>query len=109
MSDELRVALWDAINRVVSASGGDPSNTSVARQKAVVEVERIVASLALVSAADVVRPEERAALEAWTHQHGKALVPHGGWADTFGDGMRCAKQQVAALLARRAAKEAKGG
>lgn len=36
------VALWDAINRVVEASGGDPSNTSVARQKAVVEVERAV-------------------------------------------------------------------
>ena len=54
-------------------------------------------------------PEERALLEAWTHQHGAALVPHGGWADTFGDGMRCAKQQVAALLARRAGKKSSDG
>jgi hypothetical protein len=40
-----RIALWDAINRVVVASGGDPGNTSVARQRAVVEVERIVAEI----------------------------------------------------------------
>ena len=65
MRDELRVALWDAINRVVSASGGDPGNTSVARQKAVVEVERIVAGLALVPAETVTQSAaERAVLEA---------------------------------------------
>ncbi len=39
-----------------------------------------------------------AAVHEWTLQHGKALVPHGGWADTYGDGMRCAKQQVGTLL-----------
>lgn len=40
-----------------------------------------------------------AEVHGWTLQHGAALVPHGGWADTFGDGMRCAKRQVQALLA----------
>lgn len=34
--------LWDAINAVVVASGGNPGNTSVARQRAVVEVEDAV-------------------------------------------------------------------
>ena len=40
-----RVPLWDAINEVVSASGGDPGNSSVARQRAVVAVERVVDAL----------------------------------------------------------------
>ena len=39
---EQRVALWDAINRVVAASGGNTACTSVARQLAVVEVDRAV-------------------------------------------------------------------
>jgi hypothetical protein len=39
------VELWDAINRVVTASGGNAGNTSVARQKAVVGVERVVGDL----------------------------------------------------------------
>lgn len=44
-ADLLNVKLWDAINRVVETSGGNTGNTSVARQKAVIEVERIVAAL----------------------------------------------------------------
>ncbi len=56
MKFEQKVALWDAINRVVAASGGDPGNTSVARQKAVVEVESVVARIASVGST----PEERA-------------------------------------------------
>lgn len=34
----------------------------------------------------------------WTHEHGAALCPRG--ADTYGEGMRDAKQQVARILAR---------
>jgi len=39
-----QVELWDAINAVVAASGGR-SNTSVARQKAVADVERAVSAI----------------------------------------------------------------
>lgn len=35
----------------------------------------------------------------WTREHGAALCPRGG-ADTYGEGMRDAKQQVARILAR---------
>lgn len=42
MTHELRVRLWEAINAVVVASGGDPANVSVARQLAVVAVERVM-------------------------------------------------------------------
>lgn len=45
MNNSHRVVLWDAINRIVAASGGSPGNTSVARQRAVVEVERIVTEI----------------------------------------------------------------
>jgi len=48
------VALWDAIERVVVASGGR-SNTSIQRQKAVAEVER---ALAAVLAARARRPDD---------------------------------------------------
>lgn len=34
----------------------------------------------------------------WADGYGSALVPHGGWADTFGDGVRCCKAQVKAML-----------
>lgn len=43
------------------------------------------------------RAATRARLEEWTHQHGAALVPS-GCADTFGEGMRKAKEQIRALL-----------
>jgi hypothetical protein len=35
----------------------------------------------------------------WTHLHGVALCPAIGDADSFGDGMRAAKKEVARLLA----------
>jgi len=35
---------------------------------------------------------------AWADVYGSALVPHGGFADTFGDGVRRCKAQVKALL-----------
>lgn len=41
-----RIAVWEAINQVVRASGGDPSNTSLARQRAVVLVERALDAIA---------------------------------------------------------------
>jgi hypothetical protein len=47
MTHEQRIALWDAVNMVVAASGGNVANTSVARQKAVVEVERAVDEIAV--------------------------------------------------------------
>lgn len=52
MNTANRIALWDAINRVVAASGGNPGNTSVARQHAVVEVERIVAEIETAAVGD---------------------------------------------------------
>lgn len=39
-------------------------------------------------------------IEDWTLQYGAALCPNGS-SDTFGDGMRAAKKQVAALAAIR--------
>lgn len=42
MNIDDRVELWDAINAVVAASGGDTGNTGVSRQKAVVLVEGVV-------------------------------------------------------------------
>ena len=39
-----------------------------------------------------------ARIEAWTHEYGAALVPHGP--DTYGEGMRDAKQQVAKMMER---------
>ncbi|HQR18029.1 MAG TPA: hypothetical protein PK948_06645 [Gemmatimonadales bacterium] len=41
--------------------------------------------------------EVLALIGQWVHEHGAALKPRG--ADTFGEGMREAKRQVAALLA----------
>ena len=40
--------------------------------------------------------ERIARLEAWTHQHGALLRPIG--ADTYGNGMREAKRQVARII-----------
>ena len=37
-------------------------------------------------------------IREWTHLHGAALKPGAGSSDTFGDGMREAKRQVASLL-----------
>ena len=45
MNIDDRVALWDAINAVVAASGGDTGNTSSARMDAVVWVDRVVDGL----------------------------------------------------------------
>lgn len=61
---EGNVTIWDAINKVVEASGGDPSNTSVRRQVAVVDVH---AALREVFQALTTQNEElRAALAAMT-------------------------------------------
>ena len=78
MNHEQRVKLWEAINAVVAASGGNTGNTSVARQKAVVEVEREIEAIEirhaappwLADAAEAlgeVRPEDGAPLALnWT-------------------------------------------
>lgn len=42
--------------------------------------------------------ETLARLGAWADTYGAALVPHGGAADTFGDGVRACKAQVKAIL-----------
>lgn len=44
----------------------------------------------------------------WVLQHGAALKPTAGSADTFGDGMRAAKDQVARILALTRAADTKG-
>lgn len=57
--------------------------------------ERVV----MVAAADM--EAARAALariEAWSKLYGSTLCPGPGSADTFGDGMRAAKRQIASLL-----------
>lgn len=46
IGDPKHVELWDAINDVVKASGGNPGCTSVERQKAVVRVERALEAIA---------------------------------------------------------------
>lgn len=38
-------------------------------------------------------------LEVWADSYGKALVPHGGESDSYGDGARACKAQVKAMLA----------
>lgn len=42
--------------------------------------------------------ETLARLGAWADTYGAALVPHGGAADTFGDGVRACKAQVKTIL-----------
>jgi hypothetical protein len=51
MNLKQRVALWDAIGRVVEASGGNNSNTSIARQVAIAEVERVINRVEAVAVA----------------------------------------------------------
>jgi len=67
------VALWDAVNRVVAASGRDPGNTSVERQLAVVAVEQAVsAMLGAVCAAVVLERDQaraNARILAHAYQH----------------------------------------
>lgn len=42
--------------------------------------------------------EERiAAIVEWTHQYGANLCPFGNYTDSFGDGMRAAKEQVSRI------------
>lgn len=45
MTNEQRVELWNAIARVVEASGGSNSRVTVERQLAVALVERVVADI----------------------------------------------------------------
>lgn len=45
-----------------------------------------------------IRLRAHESLVTWTHQYGEALKPTGGSRDTYGDGMRAAKDQVSALL-----------
>ena len=54
---------------------------------------------AAIAAKGVVPDELFARLETWTHQHGEALCPRPGVSDTFGDGMRVAKEEVSSMLA----------
>lgn len=39
-----------------------------------------------------------AKLQSWAHTYGKELCPGFGDADSFGDGMRAAKQQIQHIL-----------
>lgn len=43
--------------------------------------------------------ERVAAVEEWTHRFGSELSPSGKWTDSFGDGVRTAKDRVSRLLA----------
>lgn len=55
MTREQQVRLWDAINGVVAASGGNVGNTSIARQKAVVVTEKVVAEIEASAVSDARR------------------------------------------------------
>lgn len=62
------------------------------------EYQRALALLHFVEdAIDATAEERLARIVEWTHAHGAALCLTAGSADTFGDGMRAAKKQVAAL------------
>ena len=60
MLDPWQLPLWDAVSNVVAACGGNVSNTSVARQKAVVEVNNVVREAIF----QAVEQERRAIAEA---------------------------------------------
>lgn len=45
MTQEQKVEFWFWVNEIVLASGGRDDDTSVERQKAVVEIERIIAEV----------------------------------------------------------------
>jgi len=62
-----------------------------ALRETVEEVERLRAS---IEASE----KNRSAIEEWAHRYGEALCPRIGDADSFGDGMRAAKQQVLTIL-----------
>jgi hypothetical protein len=53
------VAIWDAINEVVAASGGSTSTTNIARQKAVVSVERALREALVQATSALDRLRER--------------------------------------------------
>ena len=61
---------------------------AIAWERGVIE-DRLTQALAACA-------EMRAALEHWTHEYGAALKPPG--ADTYGEGKRDAKNEVAAIL-----------
>lgn len=67
---------------------------------AMAEVDRLTAQLAVEQdkrrAADAVLAE----IGGWCITHGAVLKPGGGDADTFGDGMRAAKDQIRRVLLR---------
>lgn len=81
MSDEQRVVLWNAINRLVVASGGSDSSTSVRRQHAVVDIERVIKSI--LAAKDAEIAELRAIAEEAIHEIDCARV-----STAIGDGFR---------------------
>ena len=60
------------------------------------QVDRIHTEMARADQALAANAEMRAALEHWTHEYGAALKPPG--ADTYGEGKRDAKNEVAAIL-----------
>lgn len=62
------------------------------------EVERLRAEVERERAAVAESERNRSAIEEWAHRYGEALCPRSGDADSFGDGMRAAKQQVLTLL-----------
>ena len=58
------------------------------------EIERLRAERAAVRDSVDASDLNRIAIEEWAHRYGGALSPRAGDADSFGDGMRAAKQQV---------------
>ena len=62
------------------------------------EVKRLRAEVEREHAAVAESERNRSAIGEWAHRYGEALCPRSGDADSFGDGMRAAKQQVLTLL-----------
>jgi hypothetical protein len=74
---------YESLAKTIFAAHGEARNVDAltALQGVIGQCERVTAALVRV--------------EQWTHEHGAALHPRG--ADTYGNGMRDAKEQVFAL------------
>ncbi len=107
--DSLRTVLTDAASEVARESAKrDARVTTLTAERdealASATIERTAANEWLAQLHDARRERDEARgllgrIGDWTHQFGAALCPTAGSADSFGDGMREAKRQVATIVA----------
>lgn len=87
----------EAIYRAFDGQGDSPAS---AVSTAIVGYQNALDHLATLRAEIARLREEVTKIGEWTHRYGSSLCP-GGYADTFGDGMRAAKEQVGRILSAR--------